>query len=252
MEFHDQIVLICGVADELGPRIAESTLRRGAHTVVLVGEMASASQVHHHGKGELICIPDNALSGLRDTVDSIRQFGRIDTLINLVTVAENPLNDPASGASDASEIPTACEAVVRKTCRVIDATRDLLQRSRPYGTIVNVGWLATETAGAMPAAASAAFGSLKVLTQALAKELAPHIRVNAVLSEGIAAPSQTHSIPTTVWQISHKEESIGPALFLASPAARHMTGTILTANAGRRLGFAALSKPHEGKIERPA
>jgi 3-oxoacyl-[acyl-carrier protein] reductase len=101
----------------------------------------------------------------------------------------------------------------------------------------------------MSPAASAALECLRALTKALAKELAPHVRVNAVLSEEVADPLQALSAPNNEWEISpYQEESVGPALFLASPAARHMTGSVLVANAGRRLGFTAFSQPNGGNL----
>jgi NAD(P)-dependent dehydrogenase (short-subunit alcohol dehydrogenase family) len=237
MEFHDLIVLVCGNANGLGPMIADSTLRRGARTVILVEERASAARARQRGDGQLICISHDALDGVRNSVDSIRQSGRIDVLINLVSIAEHGASFGSSEESDGPQLEVACESVVSRTCRIVDATRDLLQKSRPCGAIVNVGWLAASAGAAMSPAAAAALDCLKALTQALAKELAPNVRVNAVLSEEVAE-----------WPISPLEEArVGPALFLASPAARHMTGSVLIANAGRRLGFAAFSRPNEAR-----
>ena len=240
MEFHDLIVLICGSADGLGPVIADSTLRRGARTVVLVDERAVRPRARQRGDGELICMAPGALEGIRHSVDSIRQSGRIDVLINLVAIADPSVPPGSREESDGPQLSTTCESVVRRTCRVVDATRELLLKSRPCGAIVNVGWLATAEGAAMSPAAAAALDCLKALTQALAKELAPYVRVNAVLSEEVAGPIQASSATTTEWPVPPLQEvRVGPALFLASPAARHMTGSVLIANAGRRLGFAA-------------
>jgi NAD(P)-dependent dehydrogenase (short-subunit alcohol dehydrogenase family) len=245
MEFHDNIVLICGDGGGLGLRIARSVLKRGARTAVLVGAAAGDSAFHPSGNGELLCIADEGLGRLRDAVGSIRESGQLNTVINLVKVDKPRLIDRAAGAPEDSGIATSCEAVVRETDRIVLATRDLLRRSQPRGAMVNVGILSPATGGAVSAAASAALGSLKALTQSLARELAPHTRVNAVLLGGIGAPAG--------WSGSlHEEEDVGPVVFLASSAARHMTGTILTADAGHSLGFAAFSKPHDGTVEQRA
>jgi len=247
MEFHDQIVLVCGTVNRLGQLIAEAALKRGALKVVLVGNIASTSQFQQSGHGELICVPDDALDDPQGSIDSIKQFGRIDTVVNLVTLADSPPISPSNSTSTTSELISVFDAVSRRTARVVEATRELLQRSRPHGVIVNVGWFSSEAGRSMPVAASAAFASLETLTHLHAKELAPHIRVNSVFSEELAATSQPPFTPAhDAYYIRSPDESIGPILFLASSAARHITGTVLTANRGRRLGFGNFSNQNEG------
>ena len=93
------------------------------------------------------------------------------------------------------------------------------------------------------------------MTLSLARALAPKIRVNAIcpgfidtpwfgramapeplerLRAGVAA-----SMPLKV--ASTAEDIAGAAVFLASPASRHMTGETLLVDAGLHLGYAPLA-----------
>ncbi len=217
MGFQNQIVLIFGAAEGLGSRIASTILRSGAQHVVLVGDATNISASHEGDERKPVCLAEEALDGDMASAAGLKQFDRIDIVINLIGPAECHSDECGNAA------------LIQRTSRIINATRDLLQNSRPHGAVVNVGWLPSETGQAEPSANMKISGSLKLLTQSLAKELAPHIRVNAVLSVAADATAP-------------EEGNIGPILFLASSDARHMTGTILTSDSGRRLGFSAFKK----------
>lgn len=242
MEFHDQIVLICGDADGLGPLIAESILRRGARTVVLTAETINAVAVDSRQEGQIICIPHDDLANILDRVHGIAQSNRIDVVINLVTLKARTSIDANAAA--------LCDGVASRTGHVIDTTRDLLRMSQPRGTIVNVGRIVEGASNVRPAYASAMYGALQIITQSYAKELAPDIRINAVLLDGIAALSPANARSNAEGDKSTADDNkLGPILFLASSASRHMTGSVLTADAGRRLGFEAFSKQADEMIE---
>jgi len=252
MEFHDQIVMICGGTDEWGPAIAEGVLRRGAQTVIMVGALAggASSRVRHTDEGELICLSEDALDRIGDDVDGIGRRGRIDAVINLIALAPPHSDDRVDDRMRDPEIAAACDAVVCRITRIVNATGDLLRESRPCSALVNVGWWAPEAGGGMSAATAAASGSLDLLTKSLAKTLAPQIRVNAVLSAGLPPVGGALSAAAAEGNIrAGLEDRLGPVLFLASSAARHMTGTVLVADAGRSLGFAAFSKRDDQKVD---
>jgi len=245
MEFRDQVIAVCGVDNAFGWCVVDTLLRKGARAVVAIGGTANCAPIEgavdwpgRSGGGELISLPDAALDRSEDIAAPLGEHGGIDAVINLIVLCPHPRGHDGETAND---------VVARRTSRVVDAVGGLLRSGQAHPAIVNCGWHTPCADNALSAQTAVAAGSLEVLTKALAKELAPRFRVNAVLSmavpaSGATAPGQSGVVDGATRQL---EEAAGPALFLASAAARHMTGTVLLADAGRSLGFSAFSRPDE-------
>lgn len=112
------------------------------------------------------------------------------------------------------------------------------------GAIVNNLSLSVQTGGANGAGPyAAAKGGLQVMTRTLAKELAPAVRVNAIMPGVIETQHHaTFSTPermaqyrseTPLGRNGHPDEVASVVLFLVSDASRFMTGAILDINGGR-------------------
>ena len=90
---------------------------------------------------------------------------------------------------------------------------------------------------------AAAKGALQVLTRTLARELAPKVRVNAIMPGVIATlHHETFSTPAKMEDYKKQtplarngvaDEVAQAVLFLASDASSFMTGAILDINGGR-------------------
>ncbi len=113
-----------------------------------------------------------------------------------------------------------------------------------HGAIVNNLTLSIQTGGAGGGGVyAAAKGALQVMTRTLAKELAPTVRVNAIMPGVIAtAHHETFSTPakmeeyrkqTALGRNGAADEVAQAVLFLASDASSFMTGAILDVNGGR-------------------
>jgi 3-oxoacyl-[acyl-carrier protein] reductase len=101
---------------------------------------------------------------------------------------------------------------------------------------------------------AASKGALNTMTISLARALAPKIRVNALCpgfidtpwfgrgmdAEALGRMRQAVAASTPLQVASSAEDIAGAAVFLASPAARHITGETLLVDAGTHLGFAPL------------
>jgi 3-oxoacyl-[acyl-carrier protein] reductase len=116
--------------------------------------------------------------------------------------------------------------------------------ARKSGCIINITSIAGRNGGGPGAAAyAAAKGGLLTYTKGLAKEMAPHgVRVNAVAPGVIATPYHERYSPPDLFQklvasipVGHAgtaEEVADVAVFLASPAARYITGETIEVNGG--------------------
>jgi 3-oxoacyl-[acyl-carrier protein] reductase len=121
-----------------------------------------------------------------------------------------------------------------------------LLRASGNGRVINNLSLAVQTGGANGAGPyAAAKGALQVMTRTLARELAPHVRVNAIMP-GVVE-TRHHEVFTTDEQMERyrketplgrngkAEEVAGTVLFLASDASRFITGALIDVNGGRFL-----------------
>ena len=126
------------------------------------------------------------------------------------------------------------------------------QRAIPYlkrsghGAIVNNLSLSVQTGGANGAGPYAvAKGGLQVLTRTLARELAPDVRVNAIMPgvietrhhEVFTAPERMEQYrrETPLGRNGTADEVASTVLFLVSDAARFITGALIDINGGRFL-----------------
>jgi 3-oxoacyl-[acyl-carrier protein] reductase len=119
-------------------------------------------------------------------------------------------------------------------------------RASKNGSIINNLTLSIQTGGSGGGGVyAAAKGALQVMTRTLAKELAPHVRVNAIMPGVITtAHHEVFSTPakmeeykkaTPLARNGTAEEVAQAVLFLASDASSFMTGAMLDINGGRFL-----------------
>jgi 3-oxoacyl-[acyl-carrier protein] reductase len=119
-------------------------------------------------------------------------------------------------------------------------------RKSGHGAIINNLSLSVQTGGANGAGPYAiAKGGLQVMTRTLAKELAPEVRVNAVMPGVIETPHhERFTEPARMSQYANETplrrngvpaEVAEAIVFLASDAARFINGALLDINGGRFL-----------------
>ena len=119
-------------------------------------------------------------------------------------------------------------------------------RASGHGSIINNLSLSVQTGGAGGAGPyAAAKGALQVLTRTLSRELAPQVRVNAIMP-GVVETRHHELFSTPERMEDYRKQTplarngtadeVGQAiLFLASDASRFMTGAIVDINGGRFL-----------------
>ena len=180
-----------------------------------------------------------AILDIRDTT-TVAAFGatldRLDVLVNAAGIIRR-------GAE--FELPVFEEVVdinLTGTMRLSTACRPALAKAG--GSIVNIASMLSFFGGRLVPGYSAAKGGIVTLTKSLAIAWAgDNIRVNAIAPGWIATPmtdalrddeARSRAIleRTPMGRWGRPEDLVGPALFLASPAAGFVTGTVLPVDGG--------------------
>ena len=138
--------------------------------------------------------------------------------------------------------------------QMVRAARALLEAAPSPGAVVNTSSIAAVQGIGSSVPYAASKGAMTTMTLSLARSLGPRIRVNAVCPGFIDTPwfkdvpddsmerLRAGAAAATPLKVASTAEDIaGAAVFLASPASRHVTGETLLVDAGLHLGGASLS-----------
>ncbi len=218
----DAIGIILDIDEKSGPQVAGEIKRRGKQAVFMRVDVTQEDAV-------------------RATFDKLfSDYGRIDVLVNVAggslhrhKIEDFPL-DHWRAVIDLNLTSTFL------CCRAVTAG---MKRQRS-GAIVNISSDIGFSGDANRSAYAAAKAAIVALTKTLALELAPfNIRANAVAPGRIATERVRATYSDSEWEAAAKRIPLGHAgepedvaeavAFLASDAAKHMTGQTLHVNGGR-------------------
>lgn len=230
-------VLVTGGTSGIGAGIARAFLAAGAHLVATgVSEVeVDRASVEPGFAGADLCVLD-VRDGAAVSAFVASQAG-IDVLVNCAGIIRR-------GDELAPEVfEQVVDINLNGTMRMCAAARPLLGASG-QGAIVNLASMLSFFGGGLVPAYSASKGGIAQLTKSLAiAYAADNIRVNAVAPGWIATPltAALRSDPersgailsrTPLGRWGRPEDIAGPVLFLCSPAAAFVTGSILTIDGG--------------------
>lgn len=240
LDFAGRVVLVTGGGRGVGRGISERFLEAGA-TVAICGRNEPERPPEGGGRHAAFFTAD-----VRDPdqVDAmvgavVERFGRIDVLVN------NAGGAPAAEAASAS--PRFHDAIIRLNLTAVlhcaQRVHAVMSGQPEGGAIVNVA----SVSGMRPSPGTAAYGAAKAgvlsLTQTLAVEWAPTVRVNAVTAgmirtelahlhygdeDGIARVAAT--VP--LGRLGTPRDVADACLFLASPFSSYVSGANLVLHGG--------------------
>jgi len=247
MLFKDRVALITGASSGIGRATAEAMAREGARVGVnycknQTGAEQTAETIRKAGGEALVVRADvTRAAEVLVMVDAVRkEWGPIDILVNNAgdLIARHSLADMTEEYWD--------QIMALNLKSAFLCVRAVWQEMAEHktGCIINVTSIAARNGGGPGAAAyAAAKGGLLTYTKSLAKELAPYgVRVNGIAPGVIATPYHQRYSPGEVFQrfvasiplgrAGTSEEVADVIVFLASPAARYITGETIEVNGG--------------------
>jgi NAD(P)-dependent dehydrogenase (short-subunit alcohol dehydrogenase family) len=241
-----KIAFVTGGGRGLGRAGALAFARAGAH-VALVSRTKSqleetAAAVVALGRKALVAAADTRK---REEVEAAVQaavdaFGRIDILFNNAgtNIRKNVVDMPDEDWHTIMDTNLKGAFLVARAV----ARQMVLQRS---GTIINMSSMSAMSAEPTKAVYAASKGAIALLTKGLALEIAPFgIRVNAIapgymltslVKGGLDAdPERKQRVLARIplGRLGEPEEIGGALVFLASDAARYITGATITIDGG--------------------
>jgi len=247
MVLKDQVALVTGASSGIGQATAVALAREGARVAVNYLKNARGADK----TVETVCkAGGDAFTFRADVTNSAevgtlveatrKRWGKIDILVNNAgdLLARRTLAEMTEEYWD--------QIMALNLKSVFLCVRAVWEEmaARKNGSIINVTSIAGRNGGGPGAAAyAAAKGGLLTYTKGLAKELAPYgVRVNGIAPGVIWTPYHERYSPPDMFQkylasiplgrAGTAEEVAEVIVFLASPAARYMTGETVEVNGG--------------------
>jgi NAD(P)-dependent dehydrogenase (short-subunit alcohol dehydrogenase family) len=237
-----KVVIVTGGSRGVGRGIAESFLARGA-TVVVCGRNEPDDLPAASGATATFLAGDVRDAEQVDAIvaGTVERFGRIDVVVN------NAGGTPPALVAEVSPrfITSIISLNLVAPLLVARAANAVMQAQDEGGSIINI----SSVNGVRPSPGSAPYGAAKAgllnATQSLAVEFAPKVRVNAVTAGTVATDEllriyyggdeeriAAFSAQIPLGRMADPSDVGSACVYLASPLARHVTGSNLLVHGG--------------------
>ena len=240
LDLSGRTVIVTGGCRGIGRGIAERFLEAGADVVVCCRHEPDTLPRADEREAVFVAADVREPEEIDKVVGfTTNRFGRIDVLVN--NAGGSP---PADSATVSPKFSTAIITLNLIAPLVFAQKANAVMQQQPEGgAIVNIA----SVSGIRPSPGTAAYGAAKAgllnLTQTLAVDYAPKVRVNAVTA-GLVKTEQSHlfygdengiaAVGATVplGRMAEPSDVADVCLFLASPLARYVSGESIVVHGG--------------------
>jgi NAD(P)-dependent dehydrogenase (short-subunit alcohol dehydrogenase family) len=243
-----KVAIVTGGGSGLGFAIAEKFISAGIETII-AGRDKDKLDAAKEKLGALChtiaCDVSNLVSIPGFVTGVLKQFGQIDILVNNAGINMKKIFTEVTDEDFQKVITTNLTAVFVMSREVV---KHMLERKS--GCIINISSMAAQYGLPKVIAYSASKTAIDGMTRAMAVELSPNgIRVNAIAPGFIYSEMTAKALDSdperkakvfgrTPMGIMGQPEDIGnAALYLASDAAKYVTGIVLPVDGGNSIGF---------------
>jgi 3-oxoacyl-[acyl-carrier protein] reductase len=252
--FEGRVAIVTGAGGALGGAVARALGREGA--AVALGYRSSEESAAENlrqieaegGRGHVARLEVGDRGSVETFVaETVERYGRLDVLVNTAGRID-PADAVRFADSRAEEFAKLLDVDLIGTFRVCQAALPHLKASR-NGAIVNFsgsygnGTNQENVVNSVAVTYCAAKGGVRAFTSALARDLAPEVRVNAIAPGPIEANWEDDwEIPqehldealamTPLGRMGKPEEIAETVLYLASDGGGYTTGQVLEVSGG--------------------
>ena len=239
-----QIAIVTGASRGIGQAIAVEFAKEGAKVVISASSIENLAETENliNGLKKEPCILTQANVSIGDEVNvvvkkTLDTYGKVDILVNNAGTTKDNLLALMPEKDWDDVLSTNLKSVFLFTKAV---ARPMVKQKA--GVIINITSVIGITGNAGQANYAASKAGVIALTKSTAKELAKrNIRVNAI-APGFIKTRMTDKLPAELQQkiidqiplarMGDPKEIADVAVFLASDAARYMTGQVLVVDGG--------------------
>jgi NAD(P)-dependent dehydrogenase (short-subunit alcohol dehydrogenase family) len=244
-----KIAIVTGGGSGIGFAIAEKFVQNNIRTII-IGRDQQKLDCAKQKLGEL-CEPIrydlNLLPGIPKLVTDLTQrFGQIDILVNNAGIN---LKKEFTEVTDEEFQNIQLTNVTTVFVLSREVVKCMLEKENG-GTIINISSMASQYGLPKVIAYTASKTAIEGMTRAMAVELSPlGIRVNCIAPGFIATDMSAKALNgdmermqkvmsrTPMGKLGEPEDVADAALFLASDAAKYITGVVLPVDGGNSIGF---------------
>lgn len=235
-----KVSIITGAAAGIGRAIAMRFATEGARVIVAdrnsTAEEVAKSIVAAGGEAIAVTVDVSVTAQVQALFDAtIAAYGGVDVLVNNAALIKTERHILEADLEWWNEI-IAVNLSGAFGCSLLAAQ---IMARKGAGSIINMSSGGATRAHRGNVAYDAAKGGIEAMTRALALDLGPYgVRVNALVpgsvdTSGLPAEiKRARGENTALARVGEPEELAGPAVFLASDDASHVTGHILAVDGG--------------------